>query len=251
MDVRAAEVNEPTRTWVDDPRAERERLSDTWIIGRHEAGQLLLAYVGLTIIFAVIGWAAFGDDRRWALVRLDERIADAFVERRTPTWNTLTLVGSWLSETVVKIGATAVIGLLLLWLVRRWFEALFVSVSLILEAMVFITATYIVGRDRPAVPQLDDSPVGSSFPSGHVAAATCYLALAWIVIRHTRRVWLRIACAIAIGVIPIIVAVSRMYRGMHYLSDVVAGVLLGLASVWLTWRILWPAEQRRRAAGQS
>jgi undecaprenyl-diphosphatase len=49
-----------------------------------------------------------------------------------------------------------------------------------------------------------------------------------------------------VALIPIVVALSRMYRGMHFLSDVVAGVLLGAASLWVTWRILWAAERARR-----
>jgi undecaprenyl-diphosphatase len=246
MDVRAAEREREAGKVTGDPAPHRPALSETWIVGWREAGQLVLAYVGLTVVFVAIGWPAFGDDRRWALVRLDERVAEAFVERRTPTWNTLTLVGSWLAETVVKIGVTFVIVLFLLWLTHRWFDALFVAVSLILEASVFITVTYLVGRQRPDVPQLDDSPVGSSYPSGHVAAATCYIAVALVVIRHTRRTWLRVLVAVTVALIPIVVALSRMYRGMHFLSDVVAGVLLGAASLWVTWRILWAAERARR-----
>jgi undecaprenyl-diphosphatase len=250
MDVREAERDETARSAPSAPSAPsaRRALSETWIVGWHEAGRFLLAYLALTVVFVAVGWPAFGDGRRWALVRFDERIADALVERRTPTWNTLTLVGSWLAETVVKIGVTLVVVVLLLWLTRRWFDALFVAVSLILEASVFITVTYLVGRRRPDVPQLDDSPLGSSFPSGHVAAATCYVAMALVLMWHTRRRWLRVACAVFVGAIPIVVAVSRVYRGMHFLSDVAAGVVLGAASVWLTWWILWTAELARRHA---
>ena len=146
-------------------------LRRTWILGWHEAGQLLLAYVLMTGVFALVGWVAFGNDRRWWLVDVDERIARWFASERTDPLNTATLIGSWLSETVTKIAVTAIVVLILLRWLHRWYEALVVAVTLILEAMVFITTTFIVGRDRPPVPHLDGSPVGSSFPSGHVAAA--------------------------------------------------------------------------------
>ncbi len=225
---------------------EHPRLSSTWILGWRQAGQLLIVYLCLTLVFAAVGWVAFGDQRRWWLVRVDERVADWFVDRRTSGWNTASLVGSMLSESVVKVVVTALVVLVLLRVLRRWYEATFVAVSLILEAMVFITTTVLVGRSRPAVPQLDGSPVGSSYPSGHVAAAACYGAVALVVIWHCSRRWLTVACILVATAIPLVVSAARMYRGMHFLSDVVAGLLLGVASVVITWKILSPAERSRR-----
>src|SRR5262249_27083700 len=143
---------------------------------------------------------------------------------------------------------TAIVVLILLRWLRRWYEALVVAVSLILEAMVFITTTWIVGRSRPPVPHLDSSPVGSSFPSGHVAAAVCYAAIAIVVGRNVGRRWIAVALWTLAVMVPIIVAVSRMYRGMHFPSDVVAGALLGAVSVAVTMLILTPAEEERREA---
>jgi undecaprenyl-diphosphatase len=48
--------------------------------------------------------------------------------------------------------------------------------------------------------------------------------------------------------VPIIVGLSRMYRGMHFMSDVVAGMILGAVSIAVTLLILTPAERERRAA---
>ena len=121
------------------------------------------------------------------------------------------------------------------------------AVTLILEAMVFITTTFIVGRSRPPVPHLDGSPVGSSFPSGHVAAAVCYAAIAIVVGSNCARRWVVATLWTLAIVVPIIVGLSRMYRGMHFMSDVVAGMILGAVSVVVTLLILTPAEEKRRA----
>jgi membrane-associated phospholipid phosphatase len=235
------------------------RLRDTWPIQWRDAGLLLACYAALTLIWSAVGWAIVERGDGSEIVRTDERVANWLADRRTPARNDWSLVGSMLSETVVKIVVTAIVVGILLWAVRRWLDALVVAVSLILEAMVFITVTWIVGRPRPDVERLDGSPVDSSFPSGHAAAAACYIAIAIVVFWHTRRVWIRALAIVLTVPVPIIVGVARMYRGMHFLTDVIAGVVLGVATVVLVTWILCRAEERRlsrradddRAAGRA
>ena len=143
-----------------------------------------------------------------------------------------------LADTFVKIIVTAVIAGIMLAVWRSWREPLMVAIPLILEASVFITVTWIVGRPRPDVPRLEESPVDSSFPSGHTAAAAAYSAIAVVVFWRFRNVWVRTAVVVLVVAIPIIVGGARVYAGMHYLTDVVAGVLLGLASVFVVWLVL-------------
>jgi undecaprenyl-diphosphatase len=222
------------------------RLRETWPIQWRDLGLLVACYVALTGIWSAVGWLIVEHGGNSSIVRTDERVARWFVGRRTPTLNDWTLVGSYLAETITKIIVTAIVVVLLLWLVKRWLDALVVAVSLILEAMVFITVTWIVGRPRPIVPHLDGSPVDSSFPSGHTAAAACYAAIAIVVFWHTRNRWLRALAVVVTVAVPIIAGVSRMYRGMHFLTDVVAGALLGAASVVVVTLILCRADDRRR-----
>jgi len=171
-------------------------------------------------------------------VRADERVAHWMVARRTPTWNHVTVWGSLMAETTTKVVVTAVVALVFLRLWRRWFEPVLLVVSLVIEAAAFIVVTTIVGRPRPNVPRLDGSPVGSSFPSGHTAAAAAYAAIAVVVFLHTRKRWARIVVVVLTALIPVIVALARMYRGMHFLSDTIAGTVLGGAAVALTAVVL-------------
>ncbi len=224
-----------------------ERLRDTWLLRWREIGLLLACYLVLTGIWSAVGWALVHPLDDTAIVRTDERVADWFVEQRTPTRDDWSLAGSLLSETMVKIVVTAIIVLVLLWAVKRWLDPLVVAVSLILEAMVFITVTWIVARPRPDVERLDGSPVDSSFPSGHAAAAACYVALAIVVFWHTRKRWIRALVVVVTVSMPFIVGIARMYRGMHHLTDVIAGALLGVTSVVLVTVILCRAEDRRRS----
>lgn len=69
-----------------------------------------------------------------------------------------------------------------------------------------------------------------SFPSGHAMVATAfYLFVAYLAWRLLQG-WRRMACTAALMVLIGLIGLSRLYLGVHYLTDVVAGVLAG--SVW-------------------
>lgn len=109
-----------------------------------------------------------------------------------------------------------------------------------------------VGRIRPpaelALPPLQDSP---AFPSGHTLNATVFMALTVYLVIITRnrvtgdpvrRRWLA-AIAVAAALYAVVMGLSRVYLGAHWLSDVMAGWAVGLAwalavvlahRVWLT-----------------
>ena len=72
-----------------------------------------------------------------------------------------------------------------------------------------------------------------SFPSGHAMAATVlYGLLAVYAVRHLRQRRSRLLAASVAGVLIVLVSFSRLYLGVHYLSDVVGGIAVGV--VWLT-----------------
>jgi len=71
--------------------------------------------------------------------------------------------------------------------------------------------------------------------------------LAIVVFWHTRKRWIRALVVVVTVSMPFIVGIARMYRGMHHLTDVIAGALLGVTSVVLVTVILCRAEDRRRS----
>jgi undecaprenyl-diphosphatase len=100
------------------------------------------------------------------------------------------------------------------------------------ELLVFLVVTAVVNRPRPDVPLLDAAPPTSSFPSGHTAAAVAfYGCLAVIVLRQLRPRWLAVTIATLLCLVPLVVGISRLYRGMHHPTDVVFGALGG--GLWL------------------
>jgi undecaprenyl-diphosphatase len=167
------------------------------------------------------------------LDRADTQIAQWVVAQRTPLLDEVTHAGTTTADTIVALAVTAVavIGLRL-WL-GRWRESLIVVAAIVGELLIFLVITATVHRDRPAVPQLDQAPPTSSFPSGHTGAAVAlYGCLAVILLRNVPRRWIAVGLAIIGFTLPLLVAASRVYRGMHFLTDVVAGAIAG--GIWLT-----------------
>ena len=218
----------------------------SWPLDRHDAVLFAIGYVFLTMVWVAIGKLITGP-LDGSVGAADLRVVRNFEAHRTDRLNTLSHYGTLLSETQTKVILTGVIALALVIVWRKWDAALLVVAPLVLEASVFITVTFIVRRDRPPVERLDGSPVGSSFPSGHVAAAVVYGAFAILAFRYGHRVlgWLLAGLTV---VVAVIVAWSRMYRGMHFPSDVVGGALLGAAALAVSTAIVGAAIDRRRTA---
>ena len=150
---------------------------------------------------------------------------------RTGFWNAVTLFFSTLASTPVIIGVTALTALILRLVLRRWREPLFLCAAVTAQAIVFFFATLIIDRRRPDVPKMDESPPTSSFPSGHTSAAVAlYAGLALLLALLARRTWIK-ALAWALLLVPLAVALSRMYRGMHHPSDVAASFVNGAVCV--------------------
>ncbi len=101
---------------------------------------------------------------------------------------------------------------------------------------------YAFHRPRPE-PFFGTAPHSYSFPSGHALCSFCFYAvLAGLIAARTRSLVVRVAVGVAAAALVIAIGVSRIYLGMHYPSDVIAGYLS--AAVWVStllvldrWRV--------------
>ena len=101
----------------------------------------------------------------------------------------------------------------------------------------------IVQRPRPEGFRLI-AETGYSFPSGHsMVAVAFYGFLIWLILRYEEDRILRWIWSLALFFVVIMIGISRVYLGVHYFSDVVAGYCV--AAVWLVifTRIIVPAFQ--------
>ncbi|HEX9895460.1 MAG TPA: phosphatase PAP2 family protein [Gemmatimonadales bacterium] len=107
-------------------------------------------------------------------------------------------------------------------------------------------------RPRPELFVLEtpfQRPVSASFPSGHaMSAIVVYILLAYLMGRLGGRGWFKVLVNTLAAILIVAIGASRMYLGVHYPSDVIAGYLLGFA--WITFCI-FGLEAMEVAQGRS
>jgi undecaprenyl-diphosphatase len=137
----------------------------------------------------------------------------------------ISALGSGVVTTLVSVLAVG-----FLWLARRRRYALLVAACALGTAPIMVALKNLYGRERPTVVTHLDPPGGLSFPSGHSMISTAlYITLAVMIARTQREHRLRRYIIGAGCLLALMVGLSRMYLGVHYPSDVVAGWTAGLA----------------------
>jgi membrane-associated phospholipid phosphatase len=177
--------------------------------------------------------------------RADLGVDTWLAAHRTPLWNTITHVGTDLADTETAILVAIAVALFLRWRTGRWYESLVMITIMAGELALHLSITWVVHRPRPPVVRLDIAPPTSSFPSGHTAAATAlYGGLAILLLRLYGRRLLPRAVAALLMFLPVFVGFSRLYRGMHYPSDVLGGALLSITWLVIVLSTLMPRRAR-------
>jgi membrane-associated phospholipid phosphatase len=155
-----------------------------------------------------------------------------FEKHRSSGWTRVSLV-VYAADTITITFLTAASAVAMRLIFRRWRESVFLISCVVGEALTFTAVSTFVDRHRPPVQHLDASPPTSSFPSGHTAAAVAfYGGLALVLSTRLRRPVSRALWVLA-GLVAVAVALGRLYRGMHFVTDLVGGAVLG--AIWLTY----------------
>lgn len=162
-------------------------------------------------------------------VLLDERVAAWFRGIRSPAMTQamtdLTALGS---VSVLLLVAVAVAGLLVM--LRRWqgvFQVLVLGVG---AGLIPALLKRLFDRPRPELADHLARVTDLSFPSGHTFGATAiYLFLLLYALRHIPGWPARLGWAAFAGLLVALVAVSRLYLGVHHATDVLGGLAAGAA----------------------
>jgi undecaprenyl-diphosphatase len=144
------------------------------------------------------------------------------------------------------VDAIAALAAIMLWWRGRAGDALFVAAVRVITLLTDVVLKESIRRPRPVLPHPLAHAHSFSFPSGHSSgAASVYLPLAVVLVSLLHGLPSRVVVAAA-SLLCLAVAASRVSLGLHYPSDVVAGVALGaLVTCLLTPLRTWRAPPPR------
>ncbi|MDR6789369.1 undecaprenyl-diphosphatase [Sphingomonas sp. BE138] len=196
---------------------------------------IALALAGL-IAAALLAFQVRGGPFAWdRAIMLRLRIPGDTAQPIGPAWlhEAMVEITALGSGTILTCVVVAVAGLLLVQ--RMWLTAVLVLAATLIGSTVAGQAKYWVGRPRPELVDHLVQVTGLSFPSGHATnSAIIYLTLAGLVAQVARgRVVRRYVLGLA-AVLVGAIGISRVYLGVHWPSDVLAGWCAGTG-----WAALW------------
>jgi membrane-associated phospholipid phosphatase len=183
------------------------------------------------------------------LLTMDESVATWLHEQATPSVTVAMRAVSILGWPPFVFVLTIIASWLLL-LRRDWYTAALLAIAVGGGMLINTGVKAIVDRNRPRFEPVIATAYGNSFPSGHVAAATLLYGALTILAFLRIKPWRSRAMIAFVAVSMIeLVSLSRLYLGVHYLSDVFAAQALGL--IWLAISALAVAQIRRYLVARS
>ncbi|MGW7457563.1 phosphatase PAP2 family protein [Streptomyces sp. NPDC054797] len=184
------------------------------------------AVLGTVLTVLVVGWRP--------LLSYDEQVArdlHAHAVAHRGVTHAMRVLTDWVWDPWT-MRALAALACVLLWRRGDRERALRVAVATVVAAAVQQGLKALVGRERPVWSDPVDSAHYAAYPSGHALTATVVCGLLLWLLPRPAPAWAPVAWAVA-AVSVLGVGFTRIYLGVHWLSDVVAGWLLGVTLVAL------------------
>lgn len=126
--------------------------------------------------------------------------------------------------------AVVAVSAMFLWLTRHQYSAALLLISTVGGILLNNLLKVGFDRPRPRVFEWGSQALSSSFPSGHaMSAAVVYGTVAYLAARLQKRHLHRVLTLLAAFLLIVLIAITRLYLGVHYPSDVLAGIIIGLA----------------------
>ena len=203
--------------------------------------QISRRHLLLITFFAVFPQLLFSQQTGWEF-----NLLRSLAEKRTPS-------GNRFHERFTKLNGTICLavpaGIFVTALIEKdkslRNDALFITESIVISSMMTWSLKKIVDRDRPAIRDPAFVAVinkeGPGFPSGHTSLA--FSMATSLSMKYPK--WYVIVPAFTYAGFT---GYSRLYLGVHYPTDVLAGALVGSGSAWLTWKLnqwLHPSKKKR------
>lgn len=207
-----------------------------------QRARLARAAVGFGAVVGLIAaWVVVRDGRPGGVDLAAQRYA---VRHRSEVATVALKLVSHLGAAVVIVAVLLVVGGVVF--VRRHDSrrAFALAGSYVGALVLYDVIKILVARPRPSLAERLSSVTGWSFPSGHATQSVAFWGMLAVAVSAGRSAAVRRALWVGAIAIALAVGLSRVYLGVHWISDVVAGWTLGAA--WLC--LLAPIAMRGRSA---
>jgi undecaprenyl-diphosphatase len=181
----------------------------------------------------------------------DETVLRWFAQHRSKPLDAVMLEITFLGTGTVVMMIVAISGMFL-WLTRHKYSALLLLVSTFGGILLNNVLKQGFLRPRPQVVEWGTQAMSWSFPSGHaMSAAVVYGTVAYLAARLQSGRVARGLTLIVAAIMILLICISRLYLGVHYPSDVIAGLIIGTAWAGFCMATLEAIQLygRRRAPG--
>ncbi|PXW28003.1 UNVERIFIED_CONTAM: undecaprenyl-diphosphatase [Williamsia faeni] len=170
----------------------------------------------------------------------DQYVLDWMVDHRTDTWTTVMKAITTLGNTTTLFVVATVVTVAFA-IGRKWRLALFVGLGSAAGSLLMVFLKELFGRERPPMPERMIDLSSHSFPSGHAMCSTIVYGLVAVALYQASS-WVRshVWVLLFAPLLALSIGISRVYLGAHWMTDVVAGWILGALFVagatWMTFR---------------
>lgn len=161
------------------------------------------------------------------LASFDDSVADLAMQIRSAPLTGFFKIVSFFGDQTFYLIALPIMAFFIYRAYGKFNVAIQAAVVLSIVALTNNLLKELIERPRPAVPHLVEAS-SSSFPSGHVVTSVAFFGfLIYIFWRSDLKRIIKLLLTIALGVIIFLIGTSRIYLGVHYASDVIAGIIAG------------------------
>jgi undecaprenyl-diphosphatase len=206
--------------------------------------RLTLLAIAFTLIALPFAFLTIQVTTDGFLTEIDQELSHDLVEisRSNPTTKDVLDVVSFVGKPIFLV---LIVGIPAIWLFRRGERRLVVYLvaTAVTGGIVDTIIKETVDRPRPVFDFEVGSAYGTSFPSGHALASTvCYGVMLLVALPYIARRWRPLAIVSVVSIV-LLIGFSRLALGLHFVSDVVAGYLFGVAwlmaatAVFSAWRV--------------
>lgn len=186
--------------------------------------RVIAGFAVASLILYAVGWLVTGPYKS-SVAGFDTNIRYFMRQIQSPMWTALLLTVTKLGSTLWLLIIGCVAGIAFIFL--RWFRPLMLFiVTMAGQAALHHGFKWLIARPRPPALLSYKEVESFSYPSGHAVAALCmYGAIAWIVATRVDNAAAKFFIAASAMVLILLIGMSRMYIGVHYPTDVLAGFL--------------------------